>query len=124
MKTGKYEVNGWIKYTEEDNFEKGCIGKTQQADGNDQFSSDTVQGVIDLVSGFVGNNDKESILLNSCDEVGRLDIQVTEDENGMPAIPAQIEDWKIGQCRLWLACYSFQVQEVERKDVDLITAMK
>ena len=120
MKTAKYEINGWTKFAEEDNFDKGCIPDAQHNDGQDQFCADSVQGVIDKASDFVGNDDKENILLNSCDEIGRLDIQVMEDDDGTAASKAQVESWKKGECRLWLACYTFHVQEVERKAVNLV----
>ena len=123
MKTGKYEISGWTKFAEEDNFEKGCIGDAQYNDGQDRFCSNTLQGVIDLANRFTGNDDKENILLNSCDEIGRLDVQVMEDENGTPAGKMQTESWKQGKTRLWLVCYTFYVEEVTRKEVDLITAI-
>ena len=119
MKTAQYEVQGWAKFIEEDNYDHGCIGQTQYNTGNDSFSADTIPALVDKCRAFCGA-DPEGVLLDSCEEEGRLDIQVTEDDNGTPASASQIEDWKRGELRLWLACYTFTVERVERETVSLI----
>jgi hypothetical protein len=66
---------------------------------------------------FVGTDNKEDVLINSCDEIGRVDIQQMENDEGYSASKDQIKAWKNGKQRLWLACYTFNIEQVS--DVDL-----
>ncbi len=121
MKTG-YQINGWMKHFEEDTFDQGCIGVGSSHSGDERFTSDTIEGVIKKAIDFTGIDDKDikdACLFDSCDEIGRLDVQVLEDGNSGPASPSQIESWKKGNCRLWASTYIFHVEKFMFEDVSI-----
>ena len=53
-------------------------------------------------------------MLDSCDEASRLDIQVYECEDGSPASEFEVQEWKEGKRKLWLATYTFNLLKVEK----------
>lgn len=113
-----YEVNGWVKFLEEDVFSDGCLPETSQmTNGRDRFVGATVDDLIKVLNEFTGNNDADAILLDACGEPGRVDIEVMETSDGYPAAKSVIAAWREGERRLWLACYSFRVEQVERRTV-------
>ena len=119
MKT-QYETTGWFKDAEEDIYEDGCQLDTGFCfSGNETFKADTIPELIEQLMSFVGCNDRESVLIDSCDEAGRIDIQTMETEEGYPATESDLATWKQGRKRLWLACYSFHVEKVIRETVSL-----
>lgn len=109
-----YEVYGWIKLAVKDSFEHGQIGKESQFFGKDKFCSKTIAGVIEQCLEFCGA-DMNCAILDSCDEQGRLDVQILEDGSGTQASSDLIEKWKLGKCQLWMATYTFYVEQVTRK---------
>lgn len=112
-----YEVNGWSKFTEEDVYSEGCLPETMSNyGGHDRFIGNTVEEVLEKIMSFT-NAEKDWMLLNSCDDVGRVDVQVNENEDGYRATEQEIKQWKQGKLKLWLATYIFYVKEC--KDVDL-----
>lgn len=112
------EVNGWLKLAEEDNWENGCDGSATQFSGSDRFTAETLPELLDRLKGFSGGEDS-GVLLNSCGEEGRIDIQVYENAEGIPASQSEMDRFKKGECRVWLATYSFYVEEVSRQSVRL-----
>ena len=115
-----YEANGWIKFVEEDSFEHGCLSKTSfMVHGNERFSGATLDDLLKALNEFTGNNDAEAIEFDACDEQGRVDIQIMETAEGYAADKSDIAVWREGKRRLWLVCYSFRVEHVERKPVAL-----
>jgi hypothetical protein len=119
MKT-QYEVRGWIKNTEEDNWEKGCDPDSGSCfAGDDQFEANTVEELVNHLMQFAGTDDREAVTLDACEEAGRVDIQVIENADGYHASKPELEAFKKGKCRLWLADYTFQVEEVTREEVEL-----
>lgn len=118
MKTKTYVVRGWSKFAEEDVYSEGCKAENcVNASGNDSFNSENLDDLIKKLMVFVGTDNKEDVLLNSCDEIGRVDIQQMENDEGYTATEGQLKKWKEGKAKLWLACYTFNIEEV--KDVDL-----
>ena len=105
-----YLVNGWIKLIDQDDYEKGCIGQTTMFDGRDTFESDDLNALIDKLKEFSGHDD---ILLNSCDEIGRIDIQGLEDTYSCPPTNSEIEQWKKGEKILYAVTYTFYVYKCE-----------
>lgn len=115
MKT-QYEVRGWTKTTEEDNWEKGCLPNSGSClSGHDQFEAKTVEHLITYLMQFVGTDDRGCVTLDACDEAGRIDIQIMENAEGHHASRPELEAFKKGKCRLWLADYTFQVEKVTRE---------
>ena len=114
-----YQASGWVKFYEEDIYQEGCIPHTGgMIDGREIFKSETMQGLIDGLLSFTGG-DRQSMELDSCDEAGRIDISVMEDDNGYTATSRQIEEWKEGQIRLWDCIYTFQVEKITAEAVIL-----
>jgi len=115
-----YETNGWIKFVEEDNFENGCLPETSVAfGGNDTFKADTVEALLDKLNAFVGNTDASAVSLDACDEPGRIDIEIMENELGYSPNARELDAWKQGKCRLFLVNYSFHVEQVQRSAISL-----
>lgn len=115
-----FEAVGYIKHSEIDNFKNGCDPSTAQTSFNTylQFSAESAPELIERMREYFGV-DQEAITLDACDEIGRVDIQLHEDTEGMIASNWEIERWKEGLTILRLASYSFMVQEVTRQPVKL-----
>lgn len=113
-----YEINGWIKFADEDRFNEGCTGDAVQFCGKDVFKGTHPNSVIAKFCDFVGA-EKSNVELNSCDESGRVDICVMENGDGYPASKREIELWKSGDVRLWYAVYTGYVDRVHRESEDL-----
>lgn len=121
-----FKIQGYLAFSEIDNWAQGCIGPSKMEILNDQawsIESDSFDGLIDQLSkGFCATSDKD-FLLNSCDEMGRLDLQVVQ---RVPFNPTKLSEkilteWKSGKRELWLTNYSFDViQVVENSDLTLI----
>lgn len=116
-----FEVNGWSKFVEEDIFAEGCIPETScyYSDKTMRFQASTVDDLIKSVMEFVGCANRAEVELDACDEAGRIDIQMLESDEGNPASPREIEQWRAGNCRLWLANYTFYAEFVDRHPVTL-----
>ena len=116
-----FEAIGFSKYTEEDSYENGCNPKTNRSwsDRNMRFTGETLDDLIQSLMAFVGTDDKESVSLDACDNMGRVDIQVLETDEGYNASKRDIELWKEKKERLWLCNYTFQVEQVERRTISL-----
>lgn len=121
MKT-YYTAQGWGKFSEVGNYKKGCDpATTNHFGGNDMFTAPTVDELIGKLMAFCDTKDKQNVLINSCDEIGRVDIQVMETDEGYSAGTREIERWKEGIETLWLACYSFHIEKIQAEPVDLST---
>ena len=113
----RYEVNGWATHGEVDVYEEGCTPGTDICNtGSDRFKADSIEGLIEALMEFAGTEDPGAVLRDSCDEEGRVDIQVYETATG-PASDHDVDEWKAGHITLWLVIYVFHVEEVERKTV-------
>lgn len=114
MKT-TYRIKGYIAHSEIDNWDQGCIGpaKTEWGDGF-ALQSDSLRSLLDTLKAEFSAISDEDFLLASCDEDGRLDLQVYQREPfkiGKPSEDTVIK-WKAGKIDLWLTCYSFHVEKV------------
>ena len=81
-----YQVRGWMKFYEEDTYHSGCIGTGSSNNGNDVFTGNTVPELLDKLRCFTNVVSNRDILLDSCDEVGRIDMQTMEDDNGIELV--------------------------------------
>lgn len=116
----KYEINGWFKFAEQDDWEHGCDPETgYSVGGDDHWSAETVEGLLRSLRHFVGVPHDYEILLDACEEDGRVDIQVLETADGYTASDRDIEKWKQGEIALWSATYSFIIERVTREPVRL-----
>lgn len=114
-----YEVNGALKFYEEDVYAHGCTGNGSTTWIDIRWQAETLLELVAKLNSFVQNNNPENVLYDACDEDGRLDIQVYENEYGHTVGANEIAEWKEGKRRLWLCDYSFRVERVERKAISL-----
>lgn len=116
----EYVISGWIKYSEEDVYDKGCIyiGRDSMVGGSDRFVGKTPEEAINNFLEFFGAN-KDCLDINACDEVGRVDICLMEDEAGSQADENEIQLWKKNKKRLWYAVYTGYIEVVTRKEFNL-----
>ncbi len=116
MKT-QFQVRGYSAFSEEDNFEQGCIGpaKHEEVSRRDFVqAADTFDGLLDLLKLQFSVTDDKDFLLDSCSEIGRLDLQVMQREpfEVSKLLPSTINKWKEGKRKLYLTCYTFYVEQV------------
>ena len=104
-------VRGFTKFIELDNYRNGCNGECNSHSGDYEFESETIGGLIEQLKNFTGHDD---VLINACDEDGRIDIQGMEDRNNMVASDCQLEAWRSGSMDLYSVCYTFQVYKAEK----------
>ena len=117
----RLEISSIFKHWEEDKFKQGCIPDTGSIDTWDvKLCADDQQSIIEAVCEELGiDYNPENVLINSCDEIGRVDIQVLETDNGTEATASELKAWKAGKLRLWHCTYTVNVEEVERKPFNL-----
>ena len=75
-------------------------------------------------SDFIGVDDDYEVVLDACEEDGRVDVQVLETADSYTVDAWQVEKWKRGELALWAATYTFMVEEVARTPVQLTKALK
>ena len=113
-----YRADGFFKMSEEDIYEEGCIPNSGSCFASHEvFRSHSLDSLIGTIASFVGA-DRKHIELNACDEEGRLDISMMENEDGCPATQKEIDAWKEGRIRLWDSIYTFKVYEYDAKPVN------
>lgn len=116
----QYEINGCIKSVEEDVFAHGCKPRTERDFLVEvRLRADSVEELIKKLNDFLGNDDPSAVELDACEEPGRIDVQMLENDNEYAATGRQIAAWKEGKERLWLATYSMKVEAVDRRNVEL-----
>ena len=114
-----YEVDGWHKEYEQDDYEKGCTGNYSCFSGNDRFSALTIPELLIKLRAFVGVDDDYEVELDAGDDDGRVDISVLETDDSYTPTENDIARWKRGEQRLWYSTYTFYVREVIRRGVRL-----
>jgi hypothetical protein len=120
MKT-YYQARGWMKFAEVDDWEQGCLRQGGTCtEGNDTFRAPTIGALVEKLRLFC-DADAEGVLLDSCDELGRVDIQKMENADGLTPTDAEEVAWKMGELKLWAATYTFRVEKISAETVTLIT---
>lgn len=116
-----FQIDGFNKLSEQDDFEKGCLPKTGSSFWVDYtLQSPDLKTLIDKAKEFLGIDDDKNVLLNSCEEMGRIDFHVMETAAGYAANSADMENWKRGNLRLWSCTYTAQVSLITEQDwIDL-----
>lgn len=115
-----YEVKGWSKFGEEDVYKEGCIPSTSFGDsGNDTFTGQTIKACIKECQDFCGSDSKDDLLLDACDEQGKLDISIMENEEGYPASEHEIKLWKKQKIKLFNCIYSFKIRLITTQEISL-----
>jgi hypothetical protein len=116
MMTTTYEITGFHKNIERDNWENGCVGDCQSFFIPMHIKADSLAGLKSKILSFVGATD-DAMECDSCDEIGRIDIQKTENDYGEDPSSCEESAFKAGEIDLWLACYTCYVELVERETV-------
>lgn len=110
----RFAAMGWMKISEKDDFKNGVVGNATMDGGHETFTGATIDELIKQCASFCGNDeDLQYCILDSCDEAGRLDVQVYENAEGERASRIDIAAWKGGTKELWLSTYTFKLLEVK-----------
>ena len=107
--TTTYEITGFHKHIERDNFEKGCIGDCQFFFIPMHIKADSLADLKSQILSFVGAPD-DAMECDACDETGRIDIQKTENDDGLDPTSCEESAFKAGKIDLWFAYYSCYVE--------------
>lgn len=122
----KYQAKFTLKISERDNFSEGCdlfTSETRSIDDLTFQSENMAQLLRNICNHF--NVRINSILLNSCDEIGRIDVQTyTKTLSGNRCTYHKHEQgFKNGEFDLWLNCFIGEVttipQSVDLSDPDV-----
>lgn len=106
-----YFVNGLLKFAEEDSYQSGCVVGTAFSDCiNATFTGETLAALLEDLKIFTGCDD---ILINSCDEQGRIDLQGYETADGGTASESDVQLWKAGKMKLYAVTYTALVYKAE-----------
>lgn len=105
-----FTISGFHKFTEQDDYENGCIGNGSDCFIEYAISTATPEEMKERIAGFIGCK-VEDLELDACEEIGRIECGRTETEEGDEATPAQIEAWKTGKLILFYAVYSCYVHQ-------------
>lgn len=105
-----YMITGFLKSSEQDDYNEGCIDGVTQYYIDHIIRSDTIDGLKQQIASFVGCDvgDLES---DACDEIGRIDASRTETVNGDEPTKFELEEWKRGKETLYYANYTAIVME-------------
>lgn len=101
-----------LKYTEEDDFEKGCLPETSQdIPIEEEFCKPTLGELVKAIEDFTQGK------ANAFEGEGnRIEVQVMEDSDGVKATKYELNLCKQGKKRLWLADYSFMISKIKESD--------
>jgi len=113
-----YETSMGFGFSEEDDFENGCLDGGHIFDLGIQFKSSCVRELIEQIKAHYGVDDDE-IMLNSCKDIGRIDIQKLEDGDSRELTKANERLWKQGKIKAYNVIYTYYVYKVQREEVDL-----
>ena len=106
-----YIVNKVFKFSEEDSYKDGCLpGSASNSIIDVTFTNNTLAGLLEELKNFTGCDD---ILLNSCDEIGRVDLQGYETADGGTASESGMQLWKDGKIKLYSVTYTALIYKAE-----------
>ena len=105
-----YIVMGIEKVWEKDDYVNGCSGKQHSTKIDVSFKSTDLKGILDKLREFTSCDD---ILLNSCEEQGRIDLQGYEAADGGTASESDMQLWKAGKKKLYAVTYTAIVYKAE-----------
>lgn len=93
-----------------------CTDETDEIDVECSFSAETVAGLVKKLIDFTNVDIRPDrvefdVELDACEEPGRIDIMVFEDDEGMPLLD--------GEPNCWLVNYSFYVKACDTATVAL-----
>ncbi len=121
-KTGKkYMVMFMQVHSELDSYGKGCDPATSNCRFLEEpltFEADTLKELLKDIKKFF-NVSQDSLLLNSCEEIGRLDVQTYSlTLDGLRcSYNRTIDEYKTGKRNLWLNDICGHVTKIESPDL-------
>lgn len=111
------------KMVMEDTWDEGALPDTETEVMHDDIDVEAYSLTIlrrQLADHFGLSEDRDSWTFEYHHEDptrGRLMFQRTETRDGHPPFSADVEKWKAGQKKMWLADYDFSVQAYELVDI-------
>ena len=115
----KFIAKNLIIDSELDIYADGCQPDTSETQFFDHITIDAndINQLLDAVAEFFGVP-RADIVLNACDEIGRIDIQWYSTERNLPGPlgPATLERWKNGELNLYLNNASLYVEQSQAFD--------
>jgi hypothetical protein len=106
------KTTGFLKNVEVDDFENGCDPDTSETSFDDtRFLGENEQDIINKIKEYYQVDD-DALILNSCGESGRIDIQRMENAGGCQASKKEIEEWEKGKKTLYAAYISTNVEKI------------
>lgn len=111
----KYKCVFNMVFRELDNFENGCDGGCVQDEVDISIQAETINELLIAVQKYF-NVTGESLLLNSCDEIGRLDVQtMTKSKKAIRDSYSKYKtEFENGDCDLYLNCFIGTVKTIPR----------
>lgn len=121
----KYQLYLMDKSATVDNYQEGETDEGNNFWIGETLTGDTIEEVIRKACDFVGGDfdgvDKcYSIEIDA--ELGRIDFQTMENDNGDIVTEAELELWRNDQTRLWACYYTGTISEVKAVDLTKVTA--
>lgn len=113
MTTTHYEIDDFHGHVTEDHFEDGEIGTSQLKEYSVVLSHATIAGLLEQVTSEFDTK-IEDIELDACEDIGRIDVQVMEDADGMIIRVGEpiYRRWVNGEARLYSVTYSGTLRKV------------
>lgn len=101
-----FSISGFSIYSERDSYESGCKPDSGRSYWDEtEIEADNLKELIIKICNHL-EVDYQELSFNACDEIGRLDAQRHEDDEGSPFDPHDYEDWKKGELEGWLTTYT------------------
>lgn len=118
-------LRGALKQAEEDDFLNGCDPSTRMLfdTGHIDVELNNVESAIDYLRSEFGVAE-DCIVLDACEENGRIDVHRMENAQGDEALPEQIKKWMDGEERLWYVVYTVYASRIVRTEINLIEELK
>ena len=108
-----YRINSFWKTSEEDVYCESILDHTmRESECGISMQANSTDDLIERVRQFFGV-DSDALVLDSCEEQGRIDVSTLENSDGYQAAAREIELWKKGEYRLWTCTYTAYVQKCE-----------
>ena len=106
-----YIIRDFLKMAELNDYKEGCVGNTKHSSLPMEIKADTIEGVKDRVINWFGVT-LPDVDFNSCDEDGRVDIQLMENGEGDRATKSELIQWKDGKLDLYACTYTGQLEQL------------
>lgn len=105
------------KFSQEYDPEGGCdprLGMEQYL--TVRLESLTIKNMIEQICQMLDVSE-DDLILDACEENGRIDVQLYENKEGYKALEKDIERWKKENKRLWLCTYTFMIAETQELNI-------